>query len=114
MSNYYENIESYHTKKSELQEARVKFNIHQDAQIFQLENFQQELESIASDVKILPKGEEKKNYLIEIKIDKNKIKKFNKFIETLSLRYLVKIEGNQLNFKEKEQYIQINFTLKKL
>jgi hypothetical protein len=114
MLSYYETVESYSTKKSELEEARVKYNISQNAQQMKIDAFKKEIESIVSDVEIEPAVEPKTGYSVTVQMDKNKIKKFNSFIETLSLRYLVKIRNNELFFEEKEPLIEVKFILESL
>ena len=114
MLNYYETVDSYSTKKSELEEARVKYNISQDAQKMKLDAFEKEIKSIVSDIKIEPQAKPKSGYSVTLQMDKNKIKKFNSFIETLSLRYLVKIKDNKLSFIEKEPLLEVKFILESL
>ena len=114
MLNYYETVDSYSTKKSELEEARVKYNISQDAQKMKLDAFEKEIKSIVSNIKIEPQAKPKSGYSVTLQMDKNKIKKFNSFIETLSLRYLVKIKDNKLSFIEKEPLLEVKFILESL
>jgi len=115
MLSYYKSIESYNTKRGELQEERVKYNISQNAQIMKVDAFKKELEFIVSDIKIEPQLNSEGGYSVIAQIDKNRIKKFNGFIERLSLRYLVKIKDNELHFEEKEQQqIEVKFILEKL
>jgi hypothetical protein len=114
MLNYNETTENYNIKRSELQEARIKYNISQDAQRIRIDAFKKELEPIVSDIEIEENLEPKNGYSVTLQIDKNRIKKLNSFIETLSLRYLVKIKDNELHFEEKEQRLEVKFILENL
>jgi hypothetical protein len=114
MLNYYEIIDSYSIKKSELQEARIKYNISQDTKKIKIDTFEQELNTIVSDAKIEPRYAPQSGYNITLQIDKNKIKRFNNFIETLSLCYLVKIKNNKLSFEEQDQQLEVKFILENL
>jgi hypothetical protein len=112
MLNHYQNIKSYDTKKSELEEIYLKYNILDKAKKFNLEVFKKESESIFSDVQVEPiEGNE---YRVTLQVDKNKIQKINSFIESLSLHYLVKVKDSELKFEEKNQVIEVQFILEKL
>jgi len=112
MLNHYQNIKSYDTKKSELEETYRKYNIVDKAQKFNLEAFKKETESIFSDVRVEPK--EGNEYSVTLQVDKNKIQKINSFIESLSLHYLVKVKDSELKFEEKNQVIEVQFILEEL
>ena len=111
---YYENLDSYNQKTEELQELRIKHNIKKDIEAFTIEGFKKDTEEIFSEVQIEKSLELDNEYSVVVQIDKKKIKKFNSFIETLALRYFVKIKDNELNFEEKEQHIEIKFILESL
>jgi hypothetical protein len=114
MLNYYKSVESYGTKKNELQEARIKYNIIQDAQTMKIDDFKKEVDALFSDVTIKPQPNPQGGYGVTIQIDKDKIEAFNHFIETLSLRYLVRIKDNELHFEEKDKLIEVKFILENL
>ena len=110
--NHYQNIKRYETKKSELEETYRKYNIVDKAQEFNLEAFKEETESLFSDVVVEPK--EGNEYSVTLQVDKNKIEIMNRFIESLSLHYLVKIKESALKFEDKNQVIEVQFILEEL
>ena len=112
MVTHYQNIKSYESKKNELDETYRKYNIVDKAQKFTLESFKKETESIFSDVRVKTQAEHE--YKVTLQVDKNKIKKINNFIESLSLRYLVKLKENELKFEEKEHALEVQFILEEL
>jgi len=111
MLHYYESVESYEIKRNELQEACLKYNISENNEKIKIEALMEEMESLFSKVKVDLQSKSENEYAITLLIDKNKIKKFNTFIETLSLRYLVKVKDNELHFEEKDQLIEVIFIL---
>ena len=112
MVNHYQNIKSYNSQKNELEETYHKYNIVDKAQKFSLEAFKKNTESIFSDIRVESQVEQE--YTVTIQVDKNKIKKINDFIESLSLHYLVKIKNSELKFEEKEQLLEVQFILEEL
>ena len=112
MFNHYQTIKRYDIKKSELEETYRKYNIVNKAQKFNLEVFKKETDALFSDVRVEPKGE--REYLVVIQVDKTKIEKINSFIESLSLHYLVKLKNNELKFEDKNQLIEVQFSLEEL
>jgi len=110
--NHYQNIKSYDIKKNELEETYRKYNIVDKAQKFSLEAFKKEAESIFSDVRL--KSKEGNEYSVTIQVNKNKIEKINSFIESLSLRYLVKVKNSELKFEDKNQVVEVQFILEEL
>ncbi|SFV63350.1 hypothetical protein MNB_SV-14-749 [hydrothermal vent metagenome] len=110
--NYYQNIKSYDNKQNELEEIYSKYNIVDKAEKFNLEAFKKEVEPIFSDVRVESKEEHR--YLVTIQVDKGKIEQINSFIDTLSLHYLVQIKDNELKFEDKNQMIEVQFTLEEL
>jgi uncharacterized protein YaeQ len=112
MVTHYQNIKSYESKKNELEETYHKYNIVDKAQKFTLESFKKETESIFSDVHVESQSEHE--YMVTLQVDKNKIKKINNFIESLSLRYLVKVKESELKFEEKKQVLEVQFILEEL
>jgi uncharacterized membrane protein YhiD involved in acid resistance len=112
VANYYQNIKSYNSKKSELEESYRKYNIADKAEKFTVESFKKEAEAIFSDVNVKPESEHE--YRVTIQVDKNKLQTINRFIESLSLHYLVKIKNNELTFEDKEPLIEVKFILEEL
>ena len=106
---YYKNVDNYNVKKSKLNEVSSKHHIEESAKVFSIEVFKKETASLFTDVNI--EVSETNVYNLTVQVDKNKIKNFNTFIETLPLRYLVVVKDNELRLEEKEQIVEIKFTL---
>jgi len=106
---YYENLNQYESKKRSLQEVNVKHGITKSAQKFNVTTFKSMATTLFSNVNVT--SMEKGKHHIIIHVEKDKIKIFNTFIETLALRYFVSIENNELKFEEKEKILEATFTL---
>jgi len=111
MINYYENVHHYDSKVKALQKIASKYGIAGEAQPFTMELFKKDTASFSSKVTVVSPTE--KVYNLTIFIDKDKISDFNSFLETISLRYLVKIDG-ALQFEEKDKALEVKMTLRTL
>lgn len=111
MVNYYENVHNYEAKVKELQQISSHYGIADEAKPFTVELFKKDTASLAS--KVMVESPEDKVYNLTMYIDKDKISNFNNFLETLSLRYLIKIDG-ALQFDEKEKVIEVKMTFREL
>lgn len=111
MINYYENVQKYELKVKELQQISSKYGIEEEAQPFTVEGFKKDTTSLSSTVDIV--SPEAKVYNLTMQIDKDKIANFNSFLETLSLRYLVQIDG-VLQFEEKDKVLEVKMTFREL
>jgi len=109
---YYKNLESYDLKKATLQKIGFKYNISEEAKPFVVEEFKKENSTLFSEVEVEIISND--TYSVVGKVDKSKIKKFNNFIESLSLHYLVKLKGNELLFDEKDELLEVKFALQEL
>jgi hypothetical protein len=109
---YYKNLESYDLKRATLQKIGFKYNITEEAKPFVIEEFKKENSSLFSalEVEIISND----TYSVVGTIDKSKVNKFNNFIESLSLHYLVKLKDNELLFDEKDELLEVKFSLKEL
>ncbi|MBU1668821.1 hypothetical protein KKC13_10425 [bacterium] len=111
MVNYYENVHKYEAKVKELQQIGSQYGIAGEAQPFTIELFKKDTASLSS--KVIVESPEDKVYNLTMHIDKDKISNFNSFLETLSLRYLVKIDG-ALQFEEKDKVLEVKMTFREL
>jgi hypothetical protein len=107
--NYYENLNQFTSKKSSLQEVNLKHGITQNAQKFNEKEFNSLATTLFANVTVTSMAKGK--YHITIGLEKEKIKIFNTFIETLALRYLVSIENNELQFEKKEKLLEASFII---
>jgi hypothetical protein len=111
MVSYYQNMQKYELKAKELKSMAMKSDISGEAKRFNPESFQHDLEEFFSKVDV---SSDKENiYQVVIEMDKEKIDFFNDFLETLSLRYLVKVIGS-LEFSEKDKNLEVKMMLQPL
>lgn len=111
MVNYYENVHKYEAKVKALHQISSQYGIAGEAQPFTIELFKKDTASLAS--KVMVESPEDKVYNLTMYIDKDKISNFNSFLETLSLRYLIKIDG-ALQFEEKDKALEVKMTFREL
>lgn len=109
--NYYSSMKMYKSEVANIKKISLQHNIKSDAQLFNLESFKKSLKAFSSDEKVVAK--EEGEYAISLSINKDELQKFNDFIETLSLQYLVKIK-NGINFKGEDNIINIKLTIVEL
>jgi len=108
MVNYYKNVQKYELKVKELKKLSMKSDINGEAKIFNSQEFKHDLEERFSKVEIA--SDKDKIYQVTIEMSKDKIDEFNDFLETLSLRYLVKVNG-ALEFSEQDKNLEVKMTL---
>jgi len=111
MVSYYQNVQKYEVKAKELKNIAMKSNIEGEAKRFNPEDFQYDLEEFFSRVEVSSDSET--IHQVTIELDKDKIDEFNDFLETLSLRYLVKVNG-ALEFTEQDKNLEVKMTLQSL
>lgn len=111
MVNYYQNVQKYELKAKELKNIGMKSNIEGKAKPFNHEDFKTDLEEFFSKVEVVSSAD--KIYEVTIEMNKEKIDKFNDLLETLSLRYLVKLNGG-LEFSEKDKNLEVKMTIQSL
>jgi len=110
--NYYSNVEKYQNNIEEISQLSKKHAIDKEAQPFNADTFKSELEKEFSSVMVTSIND--KRYDISIKMKKEEIQNFHKFLETISLRYLVEIEGDlEFNSNDKDE-IEAKVTLVQL
>ena len=108
---YYSNLENYQKSKQEIAQLLSKYRIEGETQPFTKELFQQNTERIFD--KVVVKKLNTNQYHIDIEIKREDLKNFHNFIDTLSLRYYVQIDG-ELKFKAKDDTIHASFVVSKL
>jgi len=111
MVNYLKNVKAQEEQISQLTKSSLKYAITVDAKNFNEESFTQDALKYVSKASV--KSLDDKSYAIQLEVDKDKINDFNTFLETLSLRYLVKIIS-PITFKEQEKLIEIKMTIQEL
>jgi len=111
MVSYYKNVQKYEVKAKELKNMAMESNIDGEVKVFNLQEFQNDLEKLFLKVEISSNTE--KIYDVTIEMDKEKVDDFNDYLETLSLRYLVKING-ALEFSEQDKNLVVKMTLQSL
>lgn len=111
MINYLKNVKVQEEQISQLTKSSLKYAITVDAKNFNEESFTQDALKYVSKASV--KSLDDKSYAIQLEVDKDKINDFNTFLETLSLRYLVKIIS-PITFKEQEKLIEIKMTIQEL
>jgi len=111
MVNYYSNVQKYDEKVQKLQVIASENGVEGEVQVFNKETFKEDTEHLFSKVSIKSTGESLHTIVMEM--EKDKVTEFNRFLETLSLRYLVKVEG-ALAFEEKDKILQVKMKVREL
>ncbi len=111
MVSYYSDMENYKGSQQEIAKLSSKYGVDVDTKVFTKELFQENSEKIFKKVTIEKLDE--KRYIINITIKKEELKNFHNFIDTLSLRYYVQIEG-ELKFKAKDDTVNVSFIVLEL
>ena len=111
MVSYYSDMEQYKGSQQEIAKLSSKYGVDVDTQLFSKELFQQHTETIFEKVTVENLNE--KRYRIDIEMKQEDLKNFHNFIDTLSLRYYVQIEGD-LKFKAKDDSVNASFVISKL
>ena len=111
MVSYYSDMENYKGSQQEIAKLSSKYSVDVDTKVFSKELFQENTEKIFK--KVTVEKLDKKQYIINIIMKKEELKNFHNFIDTLSLRYYVQIEG-QLKFNAKDDVVNISFVISKL
>ena len=109
---YYKNIDKLESRNNELQKISTTHNINSKVKRFNEEEFKKETASFFENV--LVESDDNNGYRLTLHVAKNKMKAFNSFLETLSLRYLVKVKNNEIQLLEKDQIIEVKLNLKNL
>ncbi len=108
---YYSDMEHYKESQQEIAKLASKYGVDGKTQPFSKELFQKSTEKIFKRVTVKELND--KRYSIEIKMKREDLKDFHKFIDTLSLRYYVQIDG-ELKFNAKDDIVDASFIVSKL
>jgi len=111
MVNYYSNVNEYEKSLQEIHVTATKYSLNDDAKPFTADGFKANTETLFSNVVVSSSGDNR--HEVTIKMKREDIKKFHTFVETLSLRYLVKIE-DALEFKANDDNIEAKMILVEL
>jgi len=111
MVSYYSNVNKYEKSVNEIEKISSKYALTSEAKPFTVEAFKESAKVLFSKVDINPLSTNR--YEVSIKMKREDIKSFHTFVETLSLRYLVQIDG-ALEFKANDEDIEAKMTLVKL
>jgi len=108
ISSYYGNVNSYEKSDKELKTLALKYDITTKTEKFSDANFKKYATSLFS--KVLLKNLGNKQYEILITMKEEDLSRLRTFIETLSLRYYVKLKDN-LEITRKDKVITVKMQL---
>lgn len=111
MFEYYKNVKILEQKEQYFKKVKMQYDIVGEAKKFDVKEFKEDVQRFTSNVELVPNA--KDEYTVQITLDKSNIYEFNSLLESLSLRYLVKIIA-PLEFSQKEKQLQIKLILKTL
>ena len=111
MVSYYSDMENYKESKQEIIKLSSKYGVDANTKVFSKEMFQENTEKIFQ--KVTVENLDEKRYIIDITMKKEDLKNFHNFIDTLSLRYYVQIDG-ELKFIAKDDTVNVSFIILKL
>jgi len=108
ISSYYGNVKTYKKSNAEIESLTSKYNIAIQEEKFSEASFIKDTKLLFSKVTIKPFGENKYSVMIKMKLED--LKKFYNFVETISLRYPVKLKDD-LKITVNDDIITINMQL---
>lgn len=108
MSSYYSSVNAYQQNSQALKTMASKHGISTNPQTFSAVLFKRESELLFSKVSIA--NLEDKQYKVNITMKKEDLKTFHSFIETISLKYYVKIV-NDLEFTSDDETVNVQMIL---
>jgi len=111
MLTYFSNEKVYEKSQTEINSFFSKFELNHQTVAFDSKVFKESTEAKFKECNVLPL--EKSQYSVTIKMKREDIEAFNKFIETLSLRYYVKVKA-PLTFEAKDEMVTAKMTLEAL
>jgi hypothetical protein len=112
MVNYFKSVQAQEQQVAELQKNSSKYGIAAgDTKKFNEESFIQDALDNVSKASVVSLDD--KSYALRLEVEKAKIGDFNTFLETISLRYLVKITS-PITFKEKDKFIEVKMTIQEI
>jgi len=108
ISSYYSNVSTYKKNIEELKNVSSKYGIETQAKKFSEDDFLKDTQLLFSQVVL--KSLSEKRHELTISMKQEDLKKFRTFIETISLRYYVKLNDN-LEFTVKDKIITVKMQL---
>ena len=108
MVNYYSTVSEYEKSRDEIQQVSKKYSIKEEAVPFTVDAFKERTERLFSKVTVTPLDMNKHSVSIQMK--REDIAKFHTFIDTLTLTYLVEIEGD-LKFESTDSLMEVKMVL---
>jgi len=106
---YYNNVKTYQKRSKKIESLASKYELSTQGEKFSEASFLKYLQSLFSKVTLKPLTQKNK-YELTITLRPEELKKFYDFIETLSLRYRVKLKEN-LSFNVKNKLITAKMQL---
>lgn len=111
MKNYYDNVAKYQQSVQSLEDISTTHGLNLNTKKFSKELFKQDNEVLFS--KVTVENIDPTTYIVNIDMKKESLQNFHTFIETLSLKYYVKIE-DALEFETKDESISVTMILKEI
>jgi len=105
---YMSDLNEYKERTQTFNNISSRYAITTESKIFSEVNFKADTKALFSQVSVKELGE--KNYKINIKMKQENLKSFKSFLETLSLRYYVKVT-QPLEFNVKDEMINLTMTV---
>ena len=102
MLTYFSNEKAFEKSQTEINRLSSQFGLNHQTVIFDSKAFKESTEAKFEACKVLPL--ENSQYSVTIKMKREDIEAFNKFIETLSLRYYVNVKA-PLTFEAKDEMV---------
>ena len=108
MFTYFSNEKTFEKSQTEINRLSSKFGLNHQTVTFDSKAFKESTEATFEECNVLPL--ENSQYSVTIKMKRENIEAFNKFIETLSLRYYVKVKA-PLTFEAKDEMVTAKMTV---
>jgi len=108
MLTYFSNEKAFEKNQTEINRLSSKFGLNYQTVIFDSKAFKESTEATFEECNVLPL--ENSQYSVTIKMKRENIEAFNQFIETLSLRYYVKVKA-PLTFEAKDEMVTAKMTV---
>ncbi len=108
---YYSNVNRYEKNQKSIEKLFQEYGLKSETKPFNQQSFKEETEQLFEQVNVSELDSNR--YKVEIHLKKENLKSFHNFIDTLSLRYFVQIEGD-LHFETKDETITVSFIVEKL
>ena len=111
MFTYFSNEKTFEKTETEINRLSSKFGLNYQTVTFDSKVFKESTEEKFEACNVLPL--ENSQYSVTLKMKREDIEAFNKFIKSLSLRYYVKVKA-PLTFEAKDEVLMAKMTLEAL